>query len=86
MSQITFLERYLQENRWSNKVHIMEIFHLSHSHHDKTWTITRTAAYFGVSVALVSENLKIAKASHTDEKILACRTREEALKKVNHAR
>lgn len=64
----------------------MEIFHLSHSHHDKTWTLTKTAKYFGVSVALVSENLKIAKASHIDERIMDCKTREEALKKVNHAR
>jgi len=83
---ITFLDRYRNESNWANKVHIIEIFHLTHQHHNKGWTITFTANYFGVSIALVSENLKIARYSHTDESILKCETREEALAKVNHAR
>lgn len=80
MSNVTFLDKYNVEKSWFNKVHIMEIFHLAHVHHEKGWTITKTAKYFGVSIALVSENLKIAKYSHKHPKILECKTREEALK------
>lgn len=85
----TFKERYGKENRWLYKAYIMEIFHLTHVHLNSRWTIALTASYFEVSPALVSENLKIARASHENEAIMRCRNRQEALSKIgrnNYAR
>jgi len=63
---------------------IMEIYHLTmrsritpsqNSH----WTITDTANYFKVSTGLVSENLKLARAFHSNNFIGDCKNRQEAL-------
>lgn len=80
---MTFLERYSKEDTWYGKVMIMEIYHLAMSQRHNDWTITNTAADFDVSVSLVSENLKIAKAMHIREDIINCKSRVDALKKLN---
>lgn len=80
---MTFKEKYEAERRWSDKVMIMEIYHLTMSHRQKGWTLTKTATHFEVSVGLVSENLRLAKAMHKSDKFLRCETRQEALKKLN---
>lgn len=61
----------------------MEIFHLAACMHDTTWTISKTANYFTVSIGLVSENLKLAYAIHDDPSILCCNSRQNALRKLN---
>lgn len=66
---MTFAEKYHKERRWHGKVLIMEIGHFAMSKkyktdYNKDWTIKQTAAVFGVSVGLVSENLKLADAIH----------------------
>jgi hypothetical protein len=58
----------------------MEIYHLAMSQLERSWTITKTAEAFGVSIGLVSENLKLANSIHVDDKILRCETRQDALK------
>lgn len=80
---MTFPERYHSELTWYGKVAIMEIYHLTMSLREKGWTITKTAEAFGVSIGLVSENLRLARAIHDDDKILIYETRQEALKKLN---
>jgi hypothetical protein len=78
---MTFLERYNSEETWWRKVLIMEIFHFAMSRQDNTWTIGKTAESFNVSIGLVSENLRIAEASHALlTTILNYDTREAALK------
>ena len=79
---ITFIERYNNSQNWHEKAIIIEIFHLSRQHNGSRWTITHTANYFGVSIGLVSENLKLADAIHKDERILKCQSRQEALRKI----
>lgn len=60
----------------------MEIYHLTMTHRQK-WTVTQTAEYFNCSIGLVSENLKLGHAIHANEKLLACQSRQEALKRLN---
>jgi hypothetical protein len=80
---MTFVERYNSETTWHGKVMVMEIYHLAMSTRSKNWTITRTAESFGVSIGLVSENLRLALAIHINPKMLECETRQDAIKKLN---
>lgn len=78
-----FIEKYNQENTWHGKVIVMEIYHLAMSTQKSGWTITKTAEYFKCSIGLVSENLRLANLIHADEKVLTCKSRQEALRKLN---
>ena len=80
---MTFLERYQKEDTWYGKVVIMEIYHLTMCQRNKGWTIAQTATDFGVSISLTSENLKLAEAMHTDEKLINCESRVKALRRVS---
>lgn len=79
---MTFLERYNSETTWHGKAIVMEIYHLAMRSRSKNWTITNTASDFGVSIGLVSENLRLAQAIHNDERILRCESRQEALRNL----
>lgn len=61
----------------------MEIYHLAMSQREKDWTITKTSQAFGVSTGLVSENLRLALAIHLNETLIACETRQDALRRIN---
>jgi hypothetical protein len=55
----------------------------------KDWTITDTSQHFGVSIGLVSENIRIAKDidnGRNSEKIMAAKTREDGLKLMERRR
>lgn len=62
---------------------VMEIYHLAMNAHEKTWTVSSTAAYFSVSIGLVSENLKLANSFHTNPALMQSPNRQEALKRLN---
>ena len=82
---MTFRERYIKEANWFNRVMIMEVFHLTMEHKEgRKWGIRQTAKYFNVSIGLVSENLKLARASHNSEEIQKCENRKVALAKLNN--
>jgi hypothetical protein len=76
---MTFRDKYRKETKWNHKVLIMEIFHLARSTNSGKWTILDTAKYFGVSMGLVSENLKLARAIHKDQSVLEAKDRQTAL-------
>jgi hypothetical protein len=80
---MTFLERYNSETTWHGKVMVMEIYHLAMSTRSKNWTITKTAEHFQCSIGLVSENLKLAHALHTNHDLFSSLTRQDALKRLN---
>lgn len=61
----------------------MEIYHLAMTTRSKNWTITKTAEHFQCSIGLVSENLKLANALHTNHELLSPLTRQDALKRLN---
>jgi hypothetical protein len=77
------LAKYRGEDRWWGKVILMEVYHLSMQSSNTDWTLTDTAKYFDVSVALVSENIKLAKAMHVQKGIIHCKSRVEALRRVS---
>jgi len=81
-SLMTFLERYNQEHTWHGKAMVMEIYHLAMSSRSRDWTITKTAEHFGVSIGLVSENLRLAHAIHINDTIITIPSRTEALRKL----
>lgn len=80
---MTFREKYIRVNSWPSKAIVMEIFHLAMSNREQQWNITKTAEYFGVSIGLVSENLRLAHAMHSDDKLHECESRTEALRRLN---
>jgi hypothetical protein len=80
---MTFLERYQNEQTWYGKVIVLEIYHLTMSQRHKGWTIAQTAGDFGLSISLVSENLKIAEAMHRDGNLINCESRVKALRKIS---
>jgi hypothetical protein len=82
---MTFLEKYQSETTWHGKAIVMGLFHLTMTVRHKDWTLARTAHSFDVSIGLVSENLRLANAINTDDKILKCNSRQEALRKLNVA-
>ncbi len=79
---VSFTERYESEKTWYGKATVMEIFHMAAALSDRNWTVSKTANFFGVSIGLVSENLRLADALHHNEKLLECKTRQEALRKI----
>jgi hypothetical protein len=79
---MTYQEAYRAEKTWHGKVTVMEIFHLTMTLRVKKWTLAGTADIFGVSIGLVSENLRLAAMIHRDERIMKCKTRKDALKKL----
>lgn len=83
---MTFLEKYLESDKWHDKVIIMELFHLIMSQRKKDWTVTKTAKCFMCSTGLTSENLRLARAIHDNPKLLECESRQQALIKLNGRR
>jgi hypothetical protein len=80
---MTFKQKYDECDNWRGKVTVMEIYYLAMSQKVKGWTIAQTAEHFDCSIGLVSENLRLAQAIHTDAKILNCESRQMALKRLN---
>lgn len=81
---MTFLEKYQQCTTWHEKVTVMELYHLYGVLSVKKWTVGHTASYFEVSKGLVSENLKLASALHSNPKLLNAPNRQAALRKLPH--
>lgn len=81
---MTFPERYQKAQIWFEKVLVMEIYHLAMTHREPNWTLAKTAESFAVSMGLVSENLKLAQAIHTNDKIMKCESRQDALRKLSN--
>jgi len=78
---MTIKEKYENENKWKQKVILMNFYHkMMVLKRKKNWTIKATARYFGVSMGLVSENLKLAK--QLDD-VDGCKNRKDALLKLN---
>lgn len=83
-SHITFRERYFKSEVWHEKVMVMEIYHLAmRQRSNNSQTVSETARYFGVSIGLVSENLRLAEAIHINPAFIQCVNRQEALKRLN---
>ncbi len=83
---MTFVERYNQESTWHGKVLVMEIYHLAMISRSNAWTITKTAEHFGVSIGLVSENLRLATLINIDPNFSSIASRQDALLKIRRMR
>ena len=79
---MNFKQKYEACETWHDKVTVIEIYHLTMSIREPGWKVLNTAHDFGLSVGLVSENLRLAKEIHVNEKILKCESRQEALRKI----
>jgi hypothetical protein len=78
---LTFKEKYKLCKTWQDKAVIISLYHTIMVFKYPTWTITDTSEHFGVSIGLVSENIKLAKEIDKGNKKLAeCKSREDALK------
>lgn len=81
---MTILEQYQKATKWTDKVSLMELLYLSKRMNDKHWTLNDTAAFFSVSIGLVSENLKLANELNNNPELAICETRQKALDKMNN--
>ena len=79
---MTFQEKYKQVKTWHERAQVMEIYHFAMIAREKKWPLTNTAKYFGCSVGLVSENLRLAKAIHLTPTIIKVESRDKALKEL----
>lgn len=73
----TYKELFHSSLNWKEKVLVMEQFHLLMLFKRSPWHLKDTAKYFKVSMALVSENISLAK---NMDKIENCTSRDKALK------
>ena len=81
---MTFRERYFKSETWHEKALVMEIYHLAmRQRTNHIQTVSDTAKYFGVSIGLVSENLRLAEAIHKNPNLIQSNNRQEALKNLN---
>lgn len=80
---MTYRDKFHSLENWKQKVLLVELFHLLMLSKRKGWNATKTANYFKVSIALVSENLKLA--VHLRNGILdECKSRDKALKRLRN--
>lgn len=60
---------YHQTTIWWKKALLIHLYHSSQKVLDRKWNITKTARDLGVSIGLVSEDLRLAELIQTDDSI-----------------
>jgi hypothetical protein len=85
---VTFKEKYNSGITWQEKAVLISLYHTAMCVKYPTWVIKDTASHFEISIGLVSENIRLAKAIDGPDgpKILKCKTREEGLKFIDRRR
>ena len=79
---MTYKEKYKSSKSWRSKVRTVYNYHKKHQDkHGKEWKIRFTAAYFGISLSLVSENLRL---GAQIDRLVGCKSRNAALKLVKN--
>lgn len=86
MSDTDFFSRYNEQREWHRKVLVMQMYHALCLHSNKHWKLGDTAKYFGVSIGLVSENLRLAKAFDDKPEIMKLDSRQKALDAIDRRR
>jgi hypothetical protein len=79
---MTFLDKYEKCDTWHERVTVMALYHIAMNHRRRDWSLIKTAAYFGVSIGLASENIKLANALTKTPSLTKCETRQAALDKL----
>lgn len=83
---VSFKEKYSEPDlTWQEKAVLISLYHTAMCMRYKTWTLNDTALHFEVSIGLVSENIRLAKAIDgiLGDKLQTCETREKALKLID---
>lgn len=73
-------------NTWQEKAVLISLYHTAMNLKYPSWNLSDTAQHFGVSIGLVSENIRLAKAIDSPKlgtKLMKTETRERALKILN---
>jgi hypothetical protein len=83
MTQKSWLDKYNEANEWHDKCLIMTLYHQTmRLQMANCWSMKDTAEYFGVSIGLVSENIKLSNAIDEDVRLTKCKTRQQALNMI----
>ena len=56
---MTYKEKYQTSKSWQQKVQIVNLYYQFKSGHGRKWSMRNTATYFGISLGLVSEYVKL---------------------------
>lgn len=85
---VTFKDKYNSMGMtWQEKAVLISLYHTVMCHKYSNWTITDTSQHFGVSIGLVSENIRLAREiDNGNVKLKECKTREEGLKLIDRRR
>jgi len=83
--RVTFKEKYNSRGiTWQEKAVLISLYHIAMCVKYPTCNLNDTSQHFGVSVGLVSENIRLAKAIDSNNlKVIKSKTREDALKLIN---
>jgi hypothetical protein len=76
---MTFRAAFDSTQDWKKKIFLVSMFHNAKKHGMRTWRLTSTAEYFGMSIGFISESLMLVE--HW-EKIADSKSRNEALTKL----
>jgi hypothetical protein len=82
---VNLKEKYISSTTWQEKVVLMHLFHQGMClKHPNMWNMKMTASHFGVSMGLVSENIRLAKeiSGERSEKLMKAKTRDDGLKLI----
>lgn len=82
---LTFKDKYGQISMWQEKAVLISLYHTAMCMKFKNWNMQDTATHFGVSIGLVSENIRLAKYIDSKEdgsKLMKIETREAGLKYI----
>jgi len=78
---MTFRERYQIEQSWLGKVLIIDYYHSAMIlKNPDRWGMRDTARYFGISLGLVCENIKIAKIIEDNPELKTKKYRKDVLR------
>lgn len=77
-----FYTAYKTTEEWHRKADLVHLYHNMCRSGDSRWTLKNTAMYFGVSLALVSEDVKLSKAFNKWPELVKMETRQHALEEV----
>ena len=73
-----YLTEYKDTKSWVRKAILMNLLHTTRKLKGH-WSVSLTAQFFDVSIGLVSENLKLAKAFDGRPELMKCESRQKAL-------
>ena len=76
---VSFKEQYERLTKWQDRATLIGLYHTAKCMQIPGWRVLDTAAYFEVSIGLVSEDIRLGKELDSNPKLAKVETREKAV-------